>query len=186
MKLSMIYRFVAVVLMLLNGCFSPQKGGSLVSSNEEGVEARQETKIGVIDLLAVLKKAKIGEPARATWEREIQEATQLANAEWQKLQELQQPRGLDRWTAEQRVRVQYQQYVTYYKNYKDASKRGYKKALSEILPKVETVTKTVAERDDFSVVLDKGNPDIFLITLYAPPAMDITEQVIEELNRRFP
>lgn len=176
-------------LSLSWGCGSTHEriDSAVADRSDEWIQdAQTVTKIGVIDLVAIMKRSKVGEPALASWQREIQEATQGAHAEWQKLQELQQQPEVDTAAAKQQILMQNLRYGRSYQSYKDASKRGYRKALAAIMPNIETVIMTVAQRDDFAIVLVKGNPDMVMSTWYALASVDLTDQVVEELNRRFP
>ena len=117
-------------------------------------DVKLETKVGVIDMMEVLKRTVIGQPALAGWKREVQELNRGAY----------DPRSRKPWG-------------------------GYKAlgtALALIMPKVETVAQTLAEKHDLAVILQKGTSDTILITVYNADMYDLTEQVIDELNRLYP
>ena len=133
------------LILLLCSCSTPS-----VNDSQPVTETATETKVGVIDLMEVLKRTNIGQPALARWKREVEKL-----------------------------------------HHRDSNPRwgGYKAlgtALASIMPKVETVTQSLAEEHDLAAVLQKGTSETILITLYNADAFDLTNQVIEELNRRFP
>lgn len=185
----LIPAMIPIALCLFAGCVPTQQPvdtGAAAVTVSRAVDAGAATKVGVVNMLTVIRESTIGRPALATWERRVQEVTVQLNAEWQKLQELDQQRASGKALAEQEYQAQSQRYATVYQRYKKASFDGYLKAVAHILPKVESVTKTIAEEHDFGIVLAKGNPDTVMITFYTADTIDLTDQVIAELNRRFP
>jgi len=152
---------IPIALAVFAGCVSSQEPveAARVPEAEDRVNDSQaetkravETKLGIIDMMEVLKRTEIGQPALAKWQREVEEQT---------------GRGL-----------------VYRKPYNPYRALG--AALASIMPKVKTVAQALAEKHDLAVVLQKGTSDTIIITLYNAPMYDLTEQVIEELNRGLP
>jgi len=148
------------------GCGSTQ---DRVERADESIrDARPETKVGVIDMVEVLKRTKIGQPAFAKLERDVEE-----------LSRPEQPPGP--WYLYNRYRVYYPRPPKRWNGYK-----SFGTAVGSILPKVETVVQDLAEQNGFEAVLQKGTLDAIIIALYYPNMIDLTNEVIEEVNRRFP
>lgn len=78
MKRSMTRLNLCILVILVGvgifwGCGSTQ---DLVDRTDKSIRTSEpETKVGVIDMLEVLKRTKIGQPAHARWRREVEELT---------------------------------------------------------------------------------------------------------------
>ena len=135
------------LILLLCSCSTPS-----INDPQPVTETATETKVGVIDLMEVLNRSNIGQPALARWNRDVEELTRR-----------------EPWYLAPHNR-----------------RKAFITTLASIMPKVETVTQTLAEKHDLAVVLQKGTSETAMITLYYADMIDLTNQVIEELNRRFP
>jgi hypothetical protein len=149
---------ITIALAIISGCVSSSTenlgAAPVIGADERVSDFQLETKVGIIDMMEVLKRTTIGQPALVRWKREVEELNRSAY----------DPRSRKPWG-------------------------GYKAlgaALALILPEVETVTETLAEKHGLAVVLQKGTSETIMITYYSAEKYDLTEQVIEELNRRHP
>jgi hypothetical protein len=172
----------SVAPLVLSGCLSTQEPAGTaavtkdppptveaVADPEEPEESSTigyhlQTKMGVVDMIEVLKKTSIGQPALARWRREV------AEAEQRKEQHL----------------TQFYQSKKYNQHWENPWETARRNAINSIMPTVETVTKIVAEKYGFGIVMTKGNPEMVMTTFYSVDAVDLTDRVIEELNQRFP
>ena len=168
---------IPIAVAVFAGCVSSQEtnaargatpddrvNGLQAETKTESIDAQSETKVGVIDVMEVLKRTKLGQPAMARWKREVEEANRR---------------------KEQHM-TQFHQATQYHQHWESPWETARRNAVNSIIPTVELVTKVVAERQGFGIVMAKGNPDTVMTTFYSADIVDLTEQVIEELNRRFP
>ena len=58
--------------------------------------------------------------------------------------------------------------------------------LNKISSRVEAIVKPIAERDGWSAVMVKGRPETTMTTYYSADNLDLTDIVIEELDRQSP
>ena len=123
-----------------------------------------ETKIGVVDIIEVLRRTSMGQPALARWRREFDEAEQR---------------------KEQHV-TQFYQAKKYNQHWENPWVTARRNAINSIMPTVEKATKIVADKYGFGIVMTKGDPEMVMTTFYSKDAIDLTDRVIEELNQRFP
>ena len=82
--------------------------------------------------------------------------------------------------------TQFHQATQYHQRWESPWQTARRNAVNSIIPTVELVTKVVAEKQGFGIVMAKGNPDTVMTTFYSADIVDLTNEVIEELNRRFP
>src|SRR2546428_11648097 len=61
-----------------------------------------------------------------------------------------------------------------------------KELVEEYQNKIGKAAAAVAEKAGYSVVLDKGNDATLRIVLYHQKAIDLTDQVAKEFDRRYP
>jgi hypothetical protein len=153
----------SLALSIFSGCVSSQPNIDAAAV----VRTEPETKVGVIDMMEILKRTKVGQPAFAKLERDVEE--------------LSQPEPPEPWYLYDRYRAYYPRPPKRWNGYKSFST-----AVAPIMPKVETVVQALAEKNGFEAVLQKGTSEAVMIALYYPEMVDLTNEVIDELNRRYP
>ena len=171
----------AVASFMLPACLStPEPAGTAVVTKDPlTVEAvadpqrkeesstigdQTQTKIGVVDIIEVLRRTSMGQPALARWRREFDEAEER---------------------KEQHV-SQFYQSKKYNQRWENPWVTARRNAINSIMPTVEKAAKIVADKYGFGIVMTKGDPEMVMTTFYSKDAIDLTDRVIEELNRRFP
>lgn len=164
---------IAIASAFVSGCVSsPEKSDTAqaprdddrVNDAQTEIETGLATKVGVIDMLEVLKRARIGQPAMARWKREAEEAN----------------RRKDQHMTQFSLARQYNQ------RWENPWETARKKAINAIIPTVEIAAKVVAEKHGFGIVMAKGDPETVMTTYYSANTVDLTELVIQELNRLYP
>ncbi len=58
-----------------------------------------------------------------------------------------------------------------------------KEMVDDYMKKIAVATKTVAEKNGYTLVVDKGSEQTIKIVIYFKDAIDITEQVVKEFDR---
>ena len=53
------------------------------------------------------------------------------------------------------------------------------------MKKIQPVTRSVAEKGGYIVVVDKGSETTLKIVIYNKDSLDITDQVIKEFDRQY-
>lgn len=166
---------------MLSGCLStPEPAGTAaVTKDVPAVEAavdrekaedgstigdQTDTKIGVVDIMLVLTRSSIGQPALAKWRRDFDEA--------------------ERKKAEHVT--QFHQAKKYNQRWENPWVTARRNAINSIMPTLQKAAKTVADKYGFGIVMVKGSPDMVMTTFYSVDAVDLTDRVIEELNQGFP
>lgn len=61
-----------------------------------------------------------------------------------------------------------------------------KRVLATLHNKVASLAKGMAEQQGFTMVLVKGRPEVMMITWHVAPELDLTDRIIEEINRLYP
>ena len=59
-----------------------------------------------------------------------------------------------------------------------------KELVDEYMKKIQAATKAVAEKHGISLVVDKGSEATIKIVIYNKEAIDLTEQVVKEFDKR--
>jgi outer membrane protein len=151
--------------------------------------AHAEQKLGVVDLQRALNEVDEGKAAKALLKKDFDEKQKqldLKKAEFDKLQadlekqavvmsdaaKKERATDLDRRARElQGLFVQLQ---------KDLSDRE-RDATKGIFDRMGNIVREIAEAEGFTVVLERGAG-----VVYAPPALDLTNELIRKYNARHP
>lgn len=176
---------ILMVVLLSAGCASSladrsQRSASLSSSSVEV----SDNKVAVVDLLAVLERTKIGKEILATLKIQVDQQVQQLTGEQQKvLFQL----GAETSDAQREfLMMQYQQIRK--RTQAAAASYSLKRVgvLNKISSRVEAIVKPIAEQDGWSAVMVKGRPETMMATYYSADSLDLTDLVIEELDRQSP
>ena len=164
---------IAIASAVVSGCVASHEKADIaqvsrdddrVNDTQTEVETGLATKVGVIDMMEVLKRAKIGRPAMARWKRDVEEA--------------------NRWKDQHMT--QFSRARQYHQRWENPWETARKHAINSIIPTVEIAAKVIAEKHGFGIVMAKGDPETVMTTFYSATTVDLTEQVIDELNRLYP
>ena len=171
------------VLLLVNGCMS--------SSPAIEKKAGPPLAIGVVDTQWLLKESKLGKQVTETLEAFMKdrqtlielEQKELRNLESQLLRQgsvLSQSARQEREEQFRRRMGEYQQKVANM-NQEVQSKQA--QLFTEFRNHVDTVVEQLAKQLGLAIVVEKGANTP---TRYHEPGLDISKDVLEELNRRNP
>jgi outer membrane protein len=151
--------------------------------------ASAQQKIGYVDLQRALNEVDEGKAAKALLKKDFDEKQRQLDAKKKEFDRLQvefekqavvmsdqakrdKAQDLDRRARElQALFVNLQ---------KDLSERE-QQATRGIFDKMSNIVREIAEADGFTIVLEKGAG-----LVYAPPSLDLTNELIRKFNARFP
>jgi len=169
---------VGTILLVL-GCISP----SLPA---------ESMKIGVIDPQVVLEKTKAGKRALDGLKEFSASRQKIVSADDEQLKQLEkelqaQEAGLSeaaRREKQEQFRTKLQNYQKRLQDFNREIQAKQREIAGEYQKKIDQVAATVAQRNGFAAVLDKGNETSLRIVIYYHDAIDLTAQVIKEFDRR--
>jgi len=151
-----------------------------------------EQKIGYIDSQKILVQYKKAQEIRNEFEKKVKEWKNEVNRRQQELEKLQKDLQTQSFmlTEEARVRKieELQKKKTELENYINEiyRKEGLaenlnKKLMQPLLQEIDTIVSEIAEEEEYSYILDASTG----VVLYADDIYDITNQIIETLNRKY-
>ncbi|MEC9005534.1 MAG: OmpH family outer membrane protein [Nitrospirota bacterium] len=182
-----IVAWVMLIIMLLgSGC----KSSSTVSQKEASAVA-SDMHIGVMDMQWLLKKSKLGKQVTDALNAFMKDRQALIELEQKELRNLEsqllrQGSVLSQSARQQREEEfrkrmgEYQQKVT---NMNQEVQAKQAELFSEFRENVRVIEKEVAKRKGLFLVVLKGENTT---TDYFEPSLDISQEVLDELNKRYP
>jgi len=192
-QLTFTFLIVAIPLSLLSGCVSTRESAEQatdVPTTTSALEAQSELKVGVVDLMEVMKRSKVGQPALAAWRLEEEKLAEEASADNLLLEELGKRGvvngGIEWHKYRQEVMEHQKRSFQRLAESNNVFTNSYARAVASVLPKVSMATRIIAEAGGFTAVLNKGSTQTIVVTFYAGKVFDLTDQVVEELDRQFP
>jgi outer membrane protein len=161
--------------------------GMLVTAMLALAPSNVEAKVGFINLQRLVNESKMGQSARSEFQKMRQEKERVVAA---KLQEVNELRDLinqagdqmspqdkrNKLLALQKANKEYQRLVS---DVKEDILREDRQLVSIILQKADGVLKKVAQRLNYTIILKDAN-----VIGYLDPSVDITDEVIKELNKK--
>lgn len=173
----------------------PLLGGFLILSLLCGLPSAfgaKSFKVGIVDPQAVMEKSTSGKRALATLKEHVTVRQKLLASDEEELKKMQEglQDGKTRTEAETQVlQEQFQRKLQDYQRrgqeFQQEMAQKQKEMVSEFMNKIEAATKAVAERHGFALVIDKGSEATLKIVLFSAKGLDITEEVVKEVNRRY-
>jgi outer membrane protein len=154
--------------------------------------AAEEVKIGYVDAQQVLDRSKAGQVSKAQLEEYVKSRQQLIDVDEGEIRRLEEELKKQSAVLSQEAQREKQEslqrkLVNYQKRAGELSKEVQDRraeVLKEFNQKLTRALQRVAERGGYAIVLDKEQEGG--VVLYAKAQMDLTEQVVAELDRTAP
>ena len=163
------------------------------AGNTPLVQAKDSFLVAVIDTDMVIRKSKTGSRARASIQERIKAVQNILNGYRADLQKLAEQLGgensslsdAERKRKEliysekvQKLQIETEKYNSELREVESDFREEYNKKIAE-------VSAAVAKRHGFSLVFEKGSTQGTMLVYYNKKGLDITNEVIKELDRRF-
>jgi len=166
----------------------------LVLSQEGSGLSAEAFKVGVIDQQAVLEKSKSGKRALDALKEFSASRQKIVSADDQELKKIEkelkdQEAGLSeavRREKQEQFRTKLENYQRRLQDFNREIQAKQKELVEEYREKIGKVAAAMAEKGGYSVVLDKGSDATLRIVIYNHNAIDLTDQVVKEFDRRYP
>jgi len=149
----------------------------------------QEGKIGFVDAQAVLDRSKPGQASKDVLEQYVKSRQQLIDTDEQEIQQLdnelkKQSDVLSADAKKAKQEALQEKYAKYQKRSMELTKEVQDRrteVLKEFNRKLVQAVQQVAERDGYTMVLDKETEGG--VVLFAKESMNLTDSVVKELDR---
>lgn len=150
-------------------------------------------KMGVVDPQAVLEQSKAGRRALAELKQYAEARQKILTGDENELKKMQlelqnDNEALseeDRLAKQQQFRERLQSYQQRAQEFNDELAKKQQALVNEYMEKISDATKVVAQKKGLSLVMDKGSDTTLKIVIYNKKSIDITDQVVEEFDRRY-
>jgi outer membrane protein len=149
----------------------------------------QEGKIGFVDAQAVLDRSKPGQASKTVLEQYVKSRQQLIDTDEEEIRQLEedlkkQSTVLSPEAQKEKQDTLQRKYLTYQKRAGELTKEVQDRrteVLKEFNRKLVQAVQQVAERDGYTMVLDKEAEGG--VVLFAKEIMNLTDPVVKELDR---
>jgi outer membrane protein len=156
------------------------------------VWAGDAVKIGVMDQQVVMERSKAGRLALEDVKSYSTTRQKIIAADEQEMKDLEQtlqdPNSKLSETAKQEKQEQFRNKLeAYQRRIQDFNREIQQKQrdmVSEYSKKIADAAQTVAQKEGYTAILDRGNEALLRIVIYYQPALDVTELVIKEFDRQ--
>ena len=155
------------------------------------VQAAEAFKMGVVDPQSVLEKSKAGKKALdglkeyVTTRQKLlsRDEEDLRNYEKQLKEQAAKMSEAEKKEKETQFRAKIQDYQKRAQEFNQELQGKQKELVDDYMKKISAATQAVAEKNGFSLVVDKGSEQTVKIVIYNKETIDLTEQVIKEFDR---
>jgi outer membrane protein len=158
-----------------------------------GGSAADRIKVGVISQQEVMEKSKAGKRALETMKEFAASRQRIIAADDEELKSLEkdlksQEAGLSeaarREKAEQ-FRVKFENYQKRLGDFNREVQAKQKEMFDEYSKKIDDATSAVGAREGYTAVLDSGSQAQLRVVIYASPAVNLTDEVVKEFDKRY-
>jgi len=154
--------------------------------------AAESFRVGVIDGKVILEKSRAGKRAMEGLKEFAASRQRIISADDQELKTLDdalknQESGLSEAAKRDKAdqfRAKLEGYQKRIQDFNREIQDRQQKISQEFQKKIEEATATVADQGGYSLVFDKGSEETLKIILYNQPAVDLTDMVVKEFDRR--
>jgi outer membrane protein len=159
--------------------------------SQEG-RAAEPVKVAVIDQQAVMERSKAGKRALEDMKSYSQTRQNIINADDQELkaleQALQDPNSKLSDAAKQEKQEQFRTKLEAYQRrlgeFNREIQQKQREMVAEYSRKIADAAQAVAQKEGYVAILDKGNDAVIRVVIYHQPALDVTDLVVKEFDRR--
>lgn len=156
------------------------------------INAAETFRVGVVDHKAIVEKTKAGKRAMDALKEFTSSRQRIISADDQELKALDetlknQESGLSEAAKREKAEQFRNKLEGYQKRIQDFNREiqdRQRKTAEDFQKKIEEATATIAEQAGYAMVFEKGSEETLKIILYNQPAVDLTEMVIREFDRR--
>lgn len=164
----------------------------LIVGQEAAAWAAEAFKVGVVDQQTVLERSKAGKRAMETLKEFTASRQRIISADDQELKSLEdalknQESGLSetaRREKQEQFRTKFDSYQRRIQDFNREIQTKQRQTAEEFQKKLDEATASIAEQGGYSLVFDKGNEATLRVILYNQPAVDLTDLVVKEFDRR--
>lgn len=154
--------------------------------------AADPVKVGVMDQQAVMEQSKAGKRALEEMKSYSLTRQKIISADDQELkdfeQSIQDPNSKLSDQAKQEKQEQFRAKLEAYQrrlaDFNREIQQKQREMVLEYSKKIAEAAQTVAQKEGYLAILDKGNNASVRIVLYHQPALDVTDQVVKEFDRQ--
>lgn len=150
-----------------------------------------QQKVGILDPQAVIERSVPGKKVLATLKEHATVRQKLLASDEEELKKIQDQLQKDTKSEAEKKDLQNQlqkrvdDYQRRAKEFQQEMALKQQEMVLEFMNKIETATKAVAEKHDFSLIVDKGSAKTLKIVLFAAQGLDVTDEVVKEVNQRY-
>ena len=164
----------------------------LVLGHGEVNAAAEPFKVGVVDQKTVMEKTKLGKRAMEGLKEFTLSRQRIISADDQELKALDDSlKNQESGLSETAKREKAEQFRTklegYQKRIQDFNREiqdRQRRTAEDLQKKLEEATASVADQGGYSLVFEKGSEETLKIILYNQPAVDLTDLIVREFDRR--
>lgn len=153
------------------------------------VGAAGSFKVGVMNQQIVIEKSKAGKRAIEELKTYSAARQKIINSDDQELKELEQTIQDSKLseTAKQEKQGQFQAKLEAYQrrlaDFNREIQAKQREMVAEYTKKVQEAAETVAAKEGYAAIVDKGNDAVIKVVIYHQPGLDVTDQVLKEFDR---
>lgn len=155
--------------------------------------AAKDFKIGIINPQTVFEKSKAGKRSLGTMQEHAAVRRKLLTSDQKELTKLEEEIRNDtnltnneKQSKQKHLQQKFQEYRIRGQEFQQELREKQNDIVKEYMKKIESVTKSIAEKHGFSLILDEGSETTLKIVLYSRSGLNITNEVLKEFNKRFP
>ncbi|MEW6544031.1 MAG: OmpH family outer membrane protein [Nitrospirota bacterium] len=156
--------------------------------------AAEAFKVAVIDQQAILERTKSGKRIVETMKEFATSRQRILAADDEELKGLEkelreQGGGMSeaaRRDKQEAFRVKFEGYQRRVQEFNREIQSKQKELGDEYMKKINAVVTELAKKEGYVAVLDRGSEATMKIVIYSRSTIDLTDQAVKEIDRRFP
>lgn len=156
-------------------------------------EAADSGRVAVLDQQVIVQKTVAGKRALEALQEFSRSRQRILGADNEEMQVLEKelreaPPSLSeavKREKQERFRAKYDGYQRRLQDFQKEIQTKQKDLDDEYQKKIRDIATELAQKNGYVAVLDKGNDSTLKIVIYHQPAIDLTDQIIKEFDRRY-
>jgi outer membrane protein len=153
-------------------------------------QAAERVKVAMMDQQQVIERSVAGKRALEELKSYSTTRQKIIDSDDQELKELE--KGVQDSTLSEEARKEKQEHFrtkleAYQRRIQDFNREVQEKQrgmVAEYAQKIQAAASTVAQKEGYTAVIDRGSDATVKIIIYSHPSVDLTDQIIKEFDRK--
>lgn len=166
---------------------------AVVSASAAVASAAEANKVAIVDQQAIVERSAVGKKDLESLKEFSASRQKILASDENEIRDLEKELQLlpastteaVKTQKQEKFRAKYEAFQKRVQQFQQEIQNRQKELQDSYSKKIGDIAAELAQKQGYVAVIDKGNEAFLRIAVYAAPAIDLTDQVVKEMDRRY-